>query len=236
VLLLLNHHPGLTAPFRFSCLPTTTFIHHGWVISQTTAKLAAAFISFSGISLWLVPPTSVIHKLERIMHVRPLTTLLSSPSSWPRFTPHVTLGSAPTLEAARAAVPEDQQPVPVRFAELQAGEHYFRSVLVAVHLDEPLDTLERRIREAVGRKDPPPSYPHMSFAYIDDAEAGQRERIRDEMLQNGIAKNVDGGVVLKCGESEEDVIRGYQGTEIWVVLAEGKVEDWEVLDKIRLKE
>lgn len=168
------------------------------------------------------------------MHKRPETPL-HHPSSWPRFTPHITLGSAPTGEAASAAIPRDQSRIPVRFKEFQAGPVYFRSVLFAVHPDPAVVKLEEDVRKALGASGLPPAYPHMSFAYIDDSEAEAREKIRVELKKRGTVEDTEDGVGIWCGQGDEDFLTGFEATEIWVAKCDGPVETWTVLEKFELK-
>lgn len=169
------------------------------------------------------------------MHKRPETPLHHQ-DSWPRFTPHITLGSAPTAEAASAAIPKGQTRVPVRFKEFQTGPVYFRSVLFAVHPETPLIKLEEDVRKALGVSGPPPAYPHMSFAYIDDSEAEAREKVKKELKERGVVKDTEDGVGVWCKREDSVFLTGFEGTEIWVAKCDGPVESWTVLEKVKLDE
>jgi 2',3'-cyclic-nucleotide 3'-phosphodiesterase len=182
-----------------------------------------------------MPPVSVREALARIMHVRPAQS--ASPHSYPRFDAHITIASgAASLDEMRRAVPPAtaRAPVPVRFRAVEAGPTFTRSVLVAVAPDAELCALERAARAGLGKSEPPPSFPHMSFAYIDDAEAGERARFIEEYEEKGIfvRKQGEEGVELDCGEG--DRVDGFVGSALWIVRCEGPVEEWEVLEKIPL--
>jgi 2',3'-cyclic-nucleotide 3'-phosphodiesterase len=167
------------------------------------------------------------------MHIRPPQS--TSPNSYPRFDPHITLGSASTHEEARAGLPpsDKRTPIPVRFREAVAGPVYFRSVYIAIHQDEAIMKLEEEVRKGLGRSEPPPSYPHMSFAYIDDSESGERTRLLEEYTQKGIfTVGGEAQVALDCGES--CVLKNFVSSEIWIVECNGPVEGWKVLEKVSL--
>jgi 2',3'-cyclic-nucleotide 3'-phosphodiesterase len=169
-----------------------------------------------------------------VAHVELNTVKFESPNSYPKFVPHVTLASAASAEVLRAAIPSGQQIVPVRFAELRSGEHFFRSVLLACHRDHELKALQEHIQRALGQPTPPPAFPHLSLAYIDDSEAEKRAMVERELLERGLIKPVGDAVAVNCGEDEEALISGFVGEEIWIVKCDGKVEDWEVLEQIPL--
>lgn len=193
----------------------------------------------AGLSLWLVPAKDVSQRLTKIMHIRPEQSTCTS--SYPRFDPHITLGTSPDLDALRSAIPANQRRVPVRFKSVDVGPTYTRSVLVAVHPDTEISMLERHIRAKLGKGEPPPSFPHMSFFYIDDAEKEERQRVVGELEEKGIIQSTADGVVLRCepeGRAEDQTeLAGFDGCEIWIVQCEGKVEeDWNVLEKISLAE
>jgi 2',3'-cyclic-nucleotide 3'-phosphodiesterase len=203
-----------------------------WVLSEA-AHLPRAHRR-PAISLWLVPPPPTRAALKRIMHARPEQAQAQSPSSYPCFEPHITLGSAQTLADARKGVPAQRAPVRVRFRDVVAGPVYFRSVFVAVVRDEPMLALEAAVRAGLGNAHPPPSFPHQSFAYIDDADAAERPRLVDEYTQKGIFRMQDGreSWVLDCGEG--DLVDGYVADAIWIVECDGPVEGWKVLEEIPL--
>lgn len=92
--------------------------------------------------------------------------------------------------------------------------------------------LEEQVRQGLGRGDPPPSYPHLSFAYIDDSEPKERKRLLDDYLQKGIFINDKDHAVVDCGEGIK--VDKFTASEIWIAQCNGPVEGWEVLETIRL--
>jgi 2',3'-cyclic-nucleotide 3'-phosphodiesterase len=179
--------------------------------------------------------------------------------SFPHFHPHVTLAtlqptaSEPcdsTVLTLREAVPLGQRTVPVRFARVVAGDHYFRSIFVALAPSPELVSL-RAVLAAAGTPHPP-AFPHLSLYYIADEEAHTRERLLQELeRENVVRQAVDGlEVVLECGAGSgagagedsagsgsgtaDGALAGFTGTQIWIVDCEGPVEGWKVLGKIQL--
>lgn len=144
------------------------------------------------------------------------------------------------MAVLRASIRELHQVVPVRFKSVDVGDVYFRSVYVAIQQDPAIIELEQYIREKLGKDAPPPCYPHMSFFYIDDSEAQERQRIVEHLKKDGTIRPENNGVVLRC--PSEDVTNGYEdvggfeGSEIWIVECEGKVEEWKVLEKVFLED
>jgi hypothetical protein len=147
----------------------------------------------------------------------------------------------------------------VRFGRVVAGDHYFRSIYVALLLSRELVELRVALGNpaaALGTPSsgsaavagspsppppPPPAFPHLSLYYIADEEAHARARVLQELeRENVVGPSVDGrGIVLRCTDGGEGsagvgVLEGFTGTQIWIVDCEGPVEGWKVLDKILL--
>ena len=171
--------------------------------------------------------------------------------SFPHFHPHVTLAAplVPSSSATRdsvvltlrEAIPLGQRSVPVRFARVVAGDHYFRSVFVALVPSPELVSL--RVALAAAGTLHPPAFPHLSLYYIADEEAHTRERLLQELERENLVRHAADGqeVVLECGavdgagsRTADGALVGFTGTEIWIVDCVGPVEGWEVLDKILL--
>ncbi|KAI0748698.1 hypothetical protein C8Q80DRAFT_1173177 [Daedaleopsis nitida] len=177
------------------------------------------------------------------MKIKPQTT--ASPSSFPRFHPHVTLATSPDPAALRAALPRDQPVIPVRFKALEVGDKYFMSVFLAVHSpsDSPLETLREHLRASLGARAVPP-LAHLSLYYIDDADKEERERTAQALksqlrvLQGG--RDDESVVKIACyyddieEEQDPELIDGLEGEEIWLVKCDGPVPSWEVLEKFPL--
>ena len=173
--------------------------------------------------------------------------------SFPHFHPHVTLATLntaaerdSTVLTLREAVPLGQCAVPVRFARVIAGDHYFRSVFVALVPSPELVRLRAAL--AAAGTPHPPAFPHLSLYYIADEEPHTRERLLQELERENVVRHAAEGqeVVLECAVghgagddntgSQDDggALAGFTGTQIWIVDCEGPVEGWKVLDKILL--
>lgn len=199
-----------------------------------------------GLSLWLVPRAAQAAEIALPMRARPsLAGPPRSPASFPTFHPHVTLASDPDASALRAAVPQEQHAIPVRFSSLEVGRKYFMSVYVAVRsaAGSPLENLREYLRAALGEK-AVPAVAHMSLHYIDDADAGERARtaeaLRSELWVMESREDDEKCIQLACVDPQAEdgrelvILDGFDGEEIWVVKCEGPVAEWEVLEKISL--
>ncbi|THH17127.1 hypothetical protein EW146_g3643 [Bondarzewia mesenterica] len=236
--------PESSPETKTSLLCQLSQIDHG--ISHSRVLVSGS--SDEGVSLWLVP--SVIERLplERLAsQLRPSNPSLKS-SSYPTFTPHITLASLPTdtdTLALRESIPIARSSIPVKFSSLVAGPVYFRSVYMAIQLSPALASLHAEIHSKLGIEPRTPSFPHMSLFYIDDEDAkgGERERMVKVMADKGVVsvtvEDGQSGVILDCGaadvnSSNQLKLVGFTGSEIWMVKCEGPVEEWQVLDKIVL--
>ncbi|KAF8264223.1 2',3'-cyclic-nucleotide 3'-phosphodiesterase [Lactarius quietus] len=206
-----------------------------------------------GISLWLVPSAPESALLQQLMNRHPKP---GADHSFPHFHPHVTLATLrptasdsaardSTVLSLREALPLGQRTVPVRFARVVAGDHYFRSVFVALAPSPELVHLRAAL--AAAGTPHPPAFPHLSLYYIADEEADTRERLVQELERENVVRLAADGqeVVLECGGTgaggdgigsgtAEGAMAGFTGTQIWIVDCEGPVEGWKVLDKILL--
>ena len=146
--------------------------------------------------------------------------------------------------ALREAIPLGQRAVHVRFARALAGDHYFRSIYVAIAPSAELAQLRAALAPAAARGGPdsPPAFPHLSLYYVADEEAHTRARFFQELEREDVVRHSADGlsVALRCegraaGEEEGDgVLESCICTQIWIVDCEGPVEGWKVLDKILL--
>jgi len=156
-------------------------------------------------------------------------------------------GPDPSLILAlREAIPLGQRAVHVRFARALAGDHYFRSVYVAIAPSAELAQLRAALRLALapaaqGGPDSPPAFPHLSLYYVADEEAHTRARFFQELEREDVVRHSADGlsVALRCAAGEEGsegdgVLESCVCTQIWIVDCEGPVEGWKVLDKILL--
>lgn len=168
--------------------------------------------------------------------------------SFPHFVPHITLSSLrPTASESREwavrtlheAIPLGQRPVPVYFESIAAGDHYFRSIFVALKPSPELVSLLAALvtpRQAPARTPYSPAFLHFSLYYIADEEAHLRGRLLQELERENAVRHAVDGVVLECGAGTDvdGALTGFTGTQIWTVACEGPVEGWEILDKFSL--
>ena len=158
------------------------------------------------------------------------------------------------LLALREAMPLGQRAVHVRFARVLAGDHYFRSIYVAIAPSPELAQLRAALalpaqvgggKPVVVGPDSPPAFPHLSLYYVADEEAHTRARFLQELEREDVVRHSADGltVTLRCaGGAGEDggdgkgdgVLESCICTQIWIVDCEGPVEGWKVLDKILL--
>ncbi|KAK1236401.1 hypothetical protein PQX77_000341 [Marasmius sp. AFHP31] len=200
-----------------------------------------------GVTLWIVPAEEAMLKLKRTMDIRPSGSDAPSsgrdtePTSYPKFDPHITLASLPSstdisISQLRDSIPKDQSPLKIHFRSVvDMGDHFFRSVYIAVNLSPELAELHRRVHDALKVEPKTPKFPHISLCYITDSDAadGERQRYREELTRR-IRGGDDGNVALNCGLDEEDWVSGFVASEIWIAECEGPVETWKILDKISL--
>jgi 2',3'-cyclic-nucleotide 3'-phosphodiesterase len=247
--------------------------------------------TLAGIAVWLVPSEAESARLQKLMSRHPEPSVPHSfPHFHPHITlaaisvaPHQpplpaaavavsTHDQAPDLDpilypdptvllALREAVPLGQRAVHVRFARVLAGDHYFRSIYVAIAPSPELVQLRSALALAQNQGGPkgpgagtgtgpdsPPAFPHLSLYYVADEEAHARERFlqeleREEVVKHsadGLSVNLrcvgdggDGGGVEDAGESD-GWLEGCMCTQIWMMDCGGPVEEWKVLDKILL--
>ena len=184
------------------------------------------------------------------MHIRPPTAKI--PSSYPRFHPHITLVTVPSttpVEELVAAIPSRQSQIKLAFSDVVASDAYYRSVLAVIEPSPEIIALHTKVGENL--KTPnreSPMFPHMSIYYIDDAEAGERSRVLQELKDNGTVIETGEGVQIHTSGGpigiptgsearplpQGDALRGIDVAEIWVVLCDGPVETWTVLEKVGL--
>lgn len=135
------------------------------------------------------------------------------------------------------------------FADVVISDTYFRSVLAVIKSSPGILTLHAKINENLKIRNPQsPMFPHMSIYYIDDAEAEERSRVLQELEVNGTVVKTEDGIQMHTSRgpvgistgSETrpvpygDGLQGFDGVEIWVVLCDGPVETWTVLEKVEL--
>ena len=201
------------------------------------------------VTLATIPPTST---------PTPTPVPVPAPSDPPAATSHEPDSdpdsdlTTPVL-ALREAIPLGQRALRLRFARVLAGDHYFRSIYTALVPSTELAQLRAAVAQAGqggSRRSAgpaPPAFPHLSLYYVADEEAHARVRLLQELEREGVVRHSADGlsVALWCvagdgdgggggGGSDDGVLEGFTGTQIWIVDCEGPVEGWKVLDKILL--
>lgn len=206
--------------------------------------LAANSCRYLGLSLWLVPNTPEAKKLESVINTRRKNSSLAV-GSYPKFYPHITLASLPLsleteLDKIEGSIPKSDTPLRCYFDQVKIGDHYFRSVYVAIKPTTEIVSLYEEVHRRLGVEPRSPAFPHMSLCYIDDADAANSERKKfyEELQTNGVmgtkAEDQD-TIQLNCGsEGNKDWVDNFEAHEVWVVRCEGPVVGWDVLRKIPL--
>jgi 2',3'-cyclic-nucleotide 3'-phosphodiesterase len=244
--------------------------------------------TLAGIAVWLVPSEAESARLQKLMfrhpepgvphsfpHFHPHITLAAigvaphrpplpaaaaavstrdqAPAPDPNLHPDPTV-----LLTLREAIPLGQRAVHVRFARVLAGDHYFRSIYIAIAPSPELVKLRSALALAQNRGGPkgpgagagtgtgtgpdsPPAFPHLSLYYVADEEMHTRERFLQELEREEVVKHSADGlsVNLRCAPDGSDGesdgwLEGCTCTQIWFVDCGGPVEGWKVLDKILL--
>jgi len=124
------------------------------------------------------------------------------------------------LLTLREAAPLGQRAIRVRFARVLAGDHYFRSIYVAIAPSPELAQLraafalakaqvqvqaqaqggqQKRGAPGIGPDDPP-AFPHLSLYYVADEEAHARARVLQELEREDVVRHSADGlsVALRC--------------------------------------
>ncbi|KAJ4472064.1 2',3'-cyclic-nucleotide 3'-phosphodiesterase [Lentinula aciculospora] len=204
---------------------------------------------YSMVTLWIVPSDEESAKLRRILSIGSSTTTSSETQSYPAFHPHITLAAPPsstslTLEQLRHSIPN---PLPIKFPfhfkSVNTGDHYFRSVYIAIQLSPVLISLHADVHASLDLEPRTPMFPHLSLCYItdkDDNIGEERQRWRDQLEASGRIRNTSSegsGVELNCSvdDAGDDWISELTANEIWFVDCVGPVGSWSVLDKLRLR-
>lgn len=196
------------------------------------------FDRLSGLSLWLVPPRDIASKLDVIMSKK--TSTFTSPSSFARFEPHITLATVPSstpIAELAAAIPADQPAIQASFKSIDVGNKYFMSIYAVVHHSIPLETLRTSLKRALGESTVPP-LSHVSLFYIDDADADERTKMAAILREEGrVVEQGEDRVALDCAASvgqTADLVDGFNGGEIWIALCDGPVHTWQIKQRIAL--
>lgn len=164
----------------------------------------------------------------------------------PSFHPHITLGSFPSstpVDELENAIPQLSEALDIAFESLEAGDHFFRSVYIAVKHTEQLSGLHRVVHDKLNVVAKTPRFPHLSLYYIQDEQANIRQDIVDNMMKSGRVTNMNEGAIgfsttgaendLEASGDEEH-LSGFRSTEVWIVDCDGPVQGWHVLKKVPL--
>ncbi|KAJ3836333.1 2',3'-cyclic-nucleotide 3'-phosphodiesterase [Lentinula raphanica] len=197
------------------------------------------------VVLWIVPSDEDASRLQTIMSIKP--TSATGSASFPKFHPHITLAALPpsstlTLEQLqeikKGSLSNDLQ---IPFKSVNKGDHFFRSVYIAIELTPALASLHARIHSSLDVEPRTPRFPHLSLCYItdeDDAAGEHRTRWKDQLEALGILRSTatGDGIELNCslGGASEFWMSSFTAYEIWFVECIGPVDSWKVLDKVRI--
>lgn len=221
------------------------------------------------VAIWLVPSLEDRERLKTIMKPPPPSPPAANKlakSSYPKIEPHVTLASVPAsvsdeirdilerLIATTRSVDGLVRGMRIKFASVEVGAHYFRSVYVAVEPTREIVGLHEVLHGLLRVEPRTPSFPHFSLCYVAD-EDGEGERRRFERGLRESGRVVD-YVRVEESEGEGEVERrrvklqvasggegdgegvvwvdGWTVAEIWLVECVGPVEEWRVLDTFPL--
>ncbi|GAA5876847.1 hypothetical protein JCM16303_006307 [Sporobolomyces ruberrimus] len=199
--------------------------------------------------------------LERLVEIDPmranryrdlelsnLITSLSREHSTPSFHPHVTLltklprtpSLIPSIKSVLSTWKTTQQassPFILEFEGLgskAAESNYFQYLFAKINLSESLASLRRTVREGLleeeKRMGEDDFFPHLSLMYGVDSE--EERRVAKEIIE-GLERSGKAGKGAG-GNYGVEGIQEFRVGEVWCVRCEGKVEEWEVLEKIKL--
>lgn len=150
-----------------------------------------------------------------------------------------------TLDAVESAISKIQAPPICKFASVDVGSEYYRSVYIAIQLTSEMSSLHQHILEELNVEPLTPAFPHLSLCYITNADAdskGEREKYRQVLQDSGKIqiKGKDsqnqGVTICRPGASDGgEWLDHFVAHEIWVVRCEGPVESWVVLRKFTLR-
>lgn len=177
------------------------------------------------------------------MDIRPASSARTSEASYPSFEPHITLLSLPadssiSLQELRASIPKST-PLKISFNSVNIGDHFFRSVYIAVKPTPELWSLHAHTHKALNQEPRTPLFPHISLCYITDEDAalGERTSFYKALNDAGRIKSIEDGdgVALNCSQGAgEDWMSTFETSEIWIAECNGPVESWKILDKVSL--
>jgi len=144
----------------------------------------------AGVSLWIVPEGEVRRRLAALI------AELARRFGRPVFDPHVTLlaglpGPASSVVERAEDVVRGAKAFPVRFVGPEKGDSYFRCLYVRVEPSSPLLALHAAARDALGRTEEPPFFPHLSLMYGAPPPPALIEEVRPAVPDGFEARTVD---------------------------------------------
>lgn len=206
--------------------------------TRSTSTRSASSRSISSYSILSYPRSSY----PRASHGRTFRS-----RSYPRFDPHITLATflCPHRPNIFQLVPMGAKTTPVHFESLEVGDEYLSSLSIIPKKSTELMQLRDRVMDhlkANSIRAMSSSFPHMSLFYLDESFKGERLLLSKQLRETGRVHEQRGGetnFTLNCtvdgAGPEFDAMKGFEGTEIWLVDCTEGVEDWTVLDRRDLK-
>ncbi|KAF7343381.1 hypothetical protein MVEN_01770400 [Mycena venus] len=184
-------------------------------------------------SLWLIPSDEQRSALKELMKYRPSSYRKNPRSyslkSFPHFEPHITLASVflpfqPSLDMLLPSSNPEQ--VTAKFESLRVG-HTSLSVtlektreLMALHHAIDAHLKLNHIENSSGRS------PHIPLFYLDEADSGDRQALKEELQEKGLVKNTGEGLLLNPVGAAE-----LTADEIWLMDCTGEVAQWKWLER-----
>ncbi|KAG1739595.1 cyclic phosphodiesterase-like protein-domain-containing protein [Suillus lakei] len=206
-----------------------------------------------GYALWLVPSEPQADALRYLMNFRPQHYRSSTHSSrsYPRFDPHITLAtfSCPYRPSLYQFLPSDVNSAPVYFQSMKIGNNYLGSLSIVISKSRELmdlhdlvvkhlEKVNKHLQKVNKIHHASRSFPHMSLFYLDEAFQGERLQLCNALRQSGRVYERIGNitdVALNCtldgATPQFHAMKGFHGSEIWLVDCTGAVADWRVLGK-----
>lgn len=183
----------------------------------------------------------------RTFHPRASHLRTSHSRSYPRFDPHITLATflCPHRPNIFQLVPMGAKTTPVHFESMEVGDEFLSSLSIVAKKSSELMQLRDRVMDhlkANNVRAMSTSFPHMSLFYLDESFKGERLLLSKQLRETGRVHEQKGGeatFTLNCtvdgAGADFDAMKGFEGTEIWLVNCTEGVKDWTVLDRRDLK-
>jgi len=144
----------------------------------------------AGFSLWIVPEAEVHRRLAALIGA------LARRFGSPVFDPHVTLlaglpGPASSVVERAEDAMRGAKAFPVRFVGPEIGDSYFRSLYLRVEPSPELLARHAAARDAFGRTEEPPFFPHLSLLYGAPPPPAVMEEVRPAAPDGFEVRTVD---------------------------------------------